>query len=227
MIIIMRWLWMYPVLTALNPSHEAPTMLFPLSLSLSLSPAKVQWTFPPTFWKTFLVFMLKNYISRSSFLSPQQTKLFGHLTLEINIYFLFSSVNQLCPTLRSHGLQHTRFPCPSSIPRACSNSCPLGPWCHPTISSYVVPFSSWLQSCPASGSFPMSQFLTSGGQTIGVSASASVSPSNDYSGLISFRIDWFDLLAVRGTPKNLQASILYHSAFFIVQLSHPRLLEKP
>ena len=130
---------MYPMLTALNPSHEAPAMLFPLSLSLSLSPAKVQWTFPPTFWKTFLVFMLKNYISRSSFLSPQQTKLFGHLTLEINIYFLFSSVTQLCQTLRSHGLQHTRFPCPSSIPRACSNSCPSSPWCHPTISSYVVP----------------------------------------------------------------------------------------
>ena len=221
MIIIMRWLWMYPMLTALNPSHEAPSIPLPLALSLSLSPAKVQWMFPPTFSKTFLVFMLKNYISRSSFLSPQQTKMFGHLTLEINIYFLFSSVTQLCLSLRSHGLQHTRFPCPSSIPRACSNSCPSSPWCHPTISSYVVPF-SWLQSCPASGSFPMSQFLTSGGHTIGVSASASVSPSNDHSGLISFRIDWFDLLAVQGTPKSLlkhhswKVSILHHSAFFIV-----------
>ena len=139
MIIIMRWLWMYPMLTALNPSHEAPSIPLPLALSLSLSPAKVQWMFPPTFSKTFLVFMLKNYISRSSFLSPQQTKMFGHLTLEINIYFLFSSVTQLCLSLRSHGLQHTRFPCPSSIPRACSNSCPSSWWCHPTISLSIVP----------------------------------------------------------------------------------------
>ena len=79
----------------------------------------------------------------------------------------------------------------------------------------------------ASGPFPMSQFFTLGGQTIGVSASASVSPSNDYSGLISFRIDWLNLLAVQGTPKSLlqhhssKASVLQCSAFFVVQLSHP------
>ena len=127
----------------------------------------------------------KYYISRNSFLRPQQTKMFGHHTLEINIYFLFSSVTQLCLTLRFHGLQHTRFPCPSPVPRACSNSCPSSPWCHQTISSYVVPFSSWLQSCPASGPFPMSQFLTSGGHTTGVSASAAVLPVNIQ--------DWFPL----------------------------------
>ena len=78
--------------------------------------------------------------------------------------------------LWSHGLQHTRLRCPSPIPGACSNSCPSSRWCHPTISSSVVPFSSCLQSFPASGSFPVSQFFTSGGQSIG--ASASVLPMN-------------------------------------------------
>ena len=76
-------------------------------------------------------------------------------------------------SLRPYGLQHTRLPCPSPTPGACSNSCPLSWWCCPTISSSVVPFSSCLQSFPASGYFPMSQFFTSGGQSIGVSASAS------------------------------------------------------
>ena len=127
-------------------------------------------------------------------------------------------------SLRPHGLQHTRLPCPSPTPRSYSNSCPLSQWCHPTISSSVVPFSSRLQSFPASGSFPMSLFFASGGQSIGVSASTSVLPMN--SGLISFRIDWLDLLAVQGTLKSFlqhhssKASILWHSIFFIVQLSH-------
>jgi len=109
-------------------------------------------------------------------------------------------------SLWPHGLQHTRLPCSSPPPGACSNSCPFSRWCHPTISSSDVPFSSCLQSFLASGSFPMSQSFASGGQSIGASASASVkplevplegtSPSNEYSGLISFRIDWFDLFAV-------------------------------
>ena len=130
---------------------------------------------------------------------------------------------QSCSTLQPHGLQHTRPPCPSPAPGSCSNSCPLSRWCHPTISSSVVPFSSCPQSFPASGSFQMSQLFASGGQSIGASASA----SNEYSGLISFRIDWFDLLAVQGTLKSLlqhhssKASILRRLAFFIVQLSHP------
>ena len=84
-----------------------------------------------------------------------------------------------------HGLQHTRPPCASSTPGAYSNSCPLSQWCHPTISSTVIPFSSCLQSFPASGSFPVSQFFTSGGQSIGVSGSASVLPMNIQ--------DWFHL----------------------------------
>ena len=88
-------------------------------------------------------------------------------------------------SLRPRGLQHARPPCPSPTPRVYSNSCPLSRWCHPTISSSVVPFSSCLQSCWASGSFPMSQFFTSGGQNIGVSATASVLPMNI--------LDWFPL----------------------------------
>ena len=81
-------------------------------------------------------------------------------------------------SLQPHGLQHARSPCPSPTPGVYSNSCPLSWWCHLTISSSVIPFSSHLQSLPASGSFQMSQFFTSGGQSIGVSASASVLPTN-------------------------------------------------
>ena len=102
-------------------------------------------------------------------------------------------------SLRPHGLQRTRLPCPSPTPGACSNSCPLSWSCHPAISSSVVPFSSCLQYFPASGPFPMSWLFASGGQSIG--ASASVLPRNIR--LISFRIDWFDLLAVQGTLKSL------------------------
>ena len=88
----------------------------------------------------------------------------------------FSSVAQLCPALRSHGLQHTRLPYPSPTSGAYSNSCPSSWWCHPTISSSVILFSPCLQSFPES--FPLSQFFVSGGQSIGVSASTSVLPTN-------------------------------------------------
>ena len=121
-------------------------------------------------------------------------------------------------SLRPHELQHTRPPCPSPTPGGHSDSGPSSPWCHPAISSSVVPFSSLLQSFPASGSFPMCQFFASGGN---------ISPSNEYSGLISIRINWLNLLAVQGTLKSLlqhhssKPSILRHSAIFIVQFSHP------
>ena len=98
----------------------------------------------------------------------------------MNVACLFSLVQSSClvvsDSLQLHGLQHTRLPCPSLSPRACSNSRPSSQWCHPAISSSVVPFSSCPQSLPASGCFPMSQFFTSGGQSIGASASASVLP---------------------------------------------------
>ena len=96
-----------------------------------------------------------------------------------------SSVAQSCPTLWPLGPQHARLPCPSPLPGACSNSCPSSWWCHPTISSSVVPFSSCPQSFPASGSFPMSQFFAWGSQSIGVSASTSILPMNIQ--------DWFPL----------------------------------
>ena len=125
-----------------------------------------------------------------------------------------------------YGLQHRRLPCPSPTPGVYSNTCPLSQWCHPTISPFAIPFSSHLQSFPASGSFQTSQFFPLGGQSIW-SFSFSISPSNEYPGLISFRMDWLDLLPVQETHKSLfqhhnsNASILQPSAFFIVQLSHP------
>ena len=137
----------------------------------------------------------------------------------------FSSV--VFDSLRPHELQHARLPCLSPTPRACLNSCPLSQWCHSTISSSVIAFSFCLQSSPASGSFPMLQFFRSGGQSIGASVSASVSHANEYLGLISFRIDWLDLLAVQGTLRSLiqhhssKASIFQYSALFIVKLLHP------
>ena len=140
----------------------------------------------------------------------------------------FSSVARSCPTFcdPTAACSTATLPCPLPTPRVCSNSCPLSQWCHPTISSSVIPFSSCLQSFPASGSFLMSQLFASGGQRTGASISV-ISPSNEYSGLISFRNDWFDLLAVQWTLKSLlqhhssTVSILQRSAFFMVQLSHP------
>ena len=124
-------------------------------------------------------------------------------------------------SLRPHELQHARPPCPSPTPRAHSDSCPSSQWCHPAISSSVVPFSSCPQSLPASESFPMSQRWPKYW-----SFSFSIIPSKEIPGLISFRMVWLDLLAVQGTLKSLpqhhnsKASILRRSAFFTVQLSH-------
>ena len=101
-------------------------------------------------------------------------------------------------SLQPHGLRHARPPCPSPTPRVYSNSCPLSWWCHPTISSSVVPFSSCLQYFLASGSFPMSQFFTSGGQSIAVSASPSVLPMNIQ--------DWFPLGWTGCCPRDSQES---------------------
>ena len=142
-------------------------------------------------------------------------------------YWFCCSVAQSCLTMQFHELQHTRLPYPSPSPGACSNSCPLSWWCHPTILSSVIPFSSCPQSCPASGSFQMSQLFPSSGQSIGVSASASVLPMNtqDWSPL-----EWTGWISLQSKGLNLKsllqhhsskASILQRSAFFTVQLSHP------
>ena len=149
------------------------------------------------------------------------------------------AVLKLCPSVSSvqfsrsvmsdslwpHGLQYPRPPCLLPTPGVYPNSCPLSRWCHPTISSSVVPFSSCLQSFPAAGSFQMSQLFTSGGQSIGVSALTSVLPvdTQDWSplgwtGCISLQSKWFSSLLQHHSSK---ASILRRSAFFTVQLSHP------
>ena len=135
------------------------------------------------------------------------------------------SLSFMSNSLQPHGLQHARLPCPSPSPGVYSNSCLLNWWCHPTISSSIVPFFSHLQSFSASGSIPVSQFFTSGGQSIGASASASVLPMN-IQGWFPLGSDWLVLLAVQGTLKSLlqhhssKASVLRCLAFFIVQLSH-------
>ena len=152
--------------------------------------------------------------------------------------FRFSSVQFSCSvvsdSLQPHELQRARPPCPSATPRVHPNSCPLSQWCHPTISSSVVPFSSCPQYFPVSGSSQMSQLFASCGQSTGVSALASFLPKksqgwspSEWTGWISIRIDWLDLLAVQGMLQSLlqhhssKASILRHSVFFLVQLSHP------
>ena len=144
------------------------------------------------------------------------------------IYFIRSdqiSCSIVSDSLRPHESQHARPPCPSPAPGVHSNSCPLSRWCHPAISSSVL-FSSHLQSLPTSGFFSNESVLHIRWPEYW-SFSFNISPSDEYSGLISFRMHWLDLLAVQGTLKSLlqhhssRASILWCSAFFMVQISHP------
>ena len=135
------------------------------------------------------------------------------------------SCSVVSDSLQPHGMQHTRLPCPSPTPGACSHSCPPSWCCHPTISSSAITFYSCLQSFPVPGSSNKSGLRIRWPNYW--SFSFSISPSNEYSGLISIRIDWFDILAVQGTLKNLlqqhnsKAPILWCSAFFMIQLSNP------
>ena len=148
---------------------------------------------------------------------------------------MFISVQSLsCVQLfATHGLQHTRLPCPSPAPRVYSNSRPLSWWCHPTILSFVIPFSSCLQSFPASGSFQMSQFFAWGGQSIGVSASTSVLPMTikDW-----FPLGWTDWISLqsKGLSRVFSNTTVQKHQFCGTQLSsqsnshiHTWLLEKP
>ena len=123
-------------------------------------------------------------------------------------------------SLRPQGLQHAMPPCPSPTSGVYSNSSPWSQWCHPAISSSVVPFSSRLQSFPASGSFPMSQLLVSGGQSIGVSASTSVLPMNTQELSPLGWTGWISLQS-KGLSRVFSNTTVQCSAFFIVQLSHP------
>ena len=129
-------------------------------------------------------------------------------------------------SLWPHELRHARPPCPSPPPRVYPNSCPLSWWCHPTTSSSVIPFSSCSQSFPTSGSFQMSQLFASGGQSIGVSASTSVLPMNTQDWSPLRWTGWISLQSKKTLksllqPHSSKASVLWFSAFFIVQLSHP------
>ena len=149
--------------------------------------------------------------------------------LNITSFSVQSSSSVMSNSLWPHGLLHTRSPCPLPTPGVYSNSCLSSRWCHPTISSSAVPFSSRLQSFPASGAFQMSQFFASGGQSIVVSASTSVLPMNIQ--------DWFHLrwtgwifLLSKGLSRVLKSLLQHHSskasiflcsAFFMVQTSHP------
>ena len=127
---------------------------------------------------------------------------------ETNLPSVQFSQSVMSYSLWPHGLQHTRPPCPSPIPRVYVNSCPLSRWCHPTISSFVVPFSSRLQSFPSSGSFPVSQFFASGGQSIVVSASTSVLPMNiqDW-----FPLGWTDWISLQSKGQECSPSPQFKS----------------
>ena len=145
----------------------------------------------------------------------------------------FRTVQLSCPVtsefLWPHGLHHFRIPCPLPTPEACSNLYQSSRWCHLTISSSVVPVFSSLQTFPASGSFFNESVRHINWPKYWSFSFSSISLSNEYSRLISFRVYWFDLLAVQATLKSLlqhhgsKASILWLSAFFMVQLLHPYL----
>ena len=160
-------------------------------------------------------------IQKNYFIDKILIGMFCHFAYLWSVQFSSSVVSD---SLRPHGLQHARPPYPSPTPGVYSNSCPLSRWCHPTTSSSVIPLSSFNLS-QYQGLFKWSVLCIKWPKYW--SFSFSISPSNEYSGLISFRIDWFVLLAVQGTLKSLlqhhssKAWILQHSAFFIVQLSHP------
>ena len=157
--------------------------------------------------------------------------------LPLQMYFQTNSVqvshSVVSNSLWPHGLQHSRPPCPSPTPAACSNSCPSSWWCHPTISSSVILFFSCLQSFPASGSFPRSQFFALDGQSIGVSSLASVLPMNIQ--------DWFSLgwtglssLQFKGLSRVFSNTTVQKHEFFGAQLYllsnsyiYRWLLEKP
>ena len=169
------------------------------------------------------------YSSLCSLLHPIMEEKYGTVCYE---YKRCYSVSKSYPTLWPHGLQHARLPYPSLSLRVFSDSCPLSQWCYLNISS-ATPFSFCLPSFPSSGSFPISRLFTSGGHSIGASASATVFSMN-IQGWFPLGNQWFDLLAVQETLKSLlqhhssKASFLLCSAFFMVQLSHLYLiLEKP
>ena len=168
------------------------------------------------FWNNYLIGSCKN--STESFMNPPPSA----MSFYMPGHWLLFSCSVVWDSLRPLGLQHARLPCPTPTPGVCSNSCPSRKWYHPTISFSVVPFSSCLQSFPASGSFPMSQLLLAGGQSIGASASASLLPLN-------FQ-DWFPLgltgwisLQSKGLSRVFSNTTVQKHQFFSTLLYGPTL----
>ena len=158
------------------------------------------------------------YPKNPLFIPPHFSPLATTDLFTVSISSVQFSCSVMSDSLRPHGLQHARPPCPSPTPRVYSNSCPLSQWCHPTISSSVIPFSSHLQSCPASGSFPMSQFFASGGQSIGVSASTSVLPMNIQDWCPLGWTGWISLQS-KGLSRVFSNTTFQKHQFFSAQLS--------
>ena len=186
------------------PGAAGCGLLYPLIWTQLLTP-RCPWRILTSRW-------LEPYVACGTWIH-----LFAHSFSEcfLNIALLLFSRSVLSDSLKFHGLQHARPPCPSLSPRVLSNSCPLSRWCHPTISSSVTSFSSYPQSFPASGSFPMSQLFTSGGQSIG--ASASVLPVNIRSW---FPLWWTGLISL--LSKGL--SSIFSSTTICKQFAQPSLL---
>ena len=177
-------------------SHQMPVISCCFKVALSLSFISPGPTFIPTLQKHLEIY---NFI----------------VSVQLILNKFVNSCSVVCDSLQTYGLQHPRLPCPSPMPWACSNSCPLSRWCHPTISSSVIPFSC-LQSFPASGSFLMSQFFASGGWSIGFLASASVLPMNiqDWSPL-----GWTGWISLQSTglPRVFSSTTVQKHQFFGTQ----------
>ena len=212
-------------------------LLYKITVDIYLFPVSICCNIEPGKWKLSLAhFDAKNSVSVHWCWIKSQRQSFGQSRKEYHYIFArqrelcfselcthpgdfqFSSVAQLCLILRPHGLQHARPPYPSPTPRADPNSCPLSWWCHPTISSSVVPCSSCLQSFPASESFQMSQLFAIGGQGIGVSASASVIPMNIQD---CFPLGWTGLISLlsKGLSRVFYNTTVQKHQFFRAQLS--------
>ena len=169
----------------------------------------------PSFWNIKITLWLS---------LASQSFLYFFLVLKSRFRYYFHvkstcscSVTKSCLTLQPHGLQHARHPCPSTSPRACSNSCPLSQWCYPTIASSVIPFSCFL-SFPASGSFPTCGLFVSGGQGFGTSASASVLPMNIQDWFPLGWTDWISLLS-KGLSRVFPSTTVQKHQFFGFQPS--------
>ena len=166
-------------------------------------------------WSMCVEYLVTFYSSHKSFLSLSDL-----LNAKYQMLLLFFSLSVMLNSLRPHGLQHAKLCCPSPCPRACSNSCPLrvGDAIQPSCSSSVVPFSFCLQSFPPSGSFPMSQFFASGGQSTGASASASVLPMNIQGWFPLGWTGWISLQS-RGLSRVFSNSAVQKHQFFSTQPS--------